>query len=468
MTVKAVSCVSGVPSQVSSETYIITPGPVVEVTIRLEGSISAADMDDAAKDTFKKSFAELINIAPELISLSVSNADARRRLLAVDLKMEILADSSDSAQKIQEDVQKADLGGIDLPPGATVGDITVRVNDPSKPKTTPSVQPPEEKKSNLPVIIASAVAGVVAVSLMLAFLLFYLRRKRFAQTDLKLVSVDSEPLPPSLEEPPSLQESPRSAEGDDAEEAALTVPETEEPRELAWADLTNALSSMQFLSSDLVTAPYAAPQPMEPMVADGGLTGGALLNPGQLHSNSASVISLTRAEVEERLMFTGTQSTSISPRAPKEPQPSASVLQSPGYRSKEEIRRAGQAELAEMRDETDAGSRQISMKPAAGTGWGLELLLPGLLTGEPDPAQTPPRAMSLAAAGSRDSISPTRDISIDFPSEPASYQPVPRSPDTAAPQSTLWTTTASTARSDASSVKDRFKANLAKLKKFEK
>jgi len=300
MTVKAVSCVSGVPSQVSSETYIITPGPVVEVTIRLEGSISAADMDDAAKDTFKKSFAELINIAPELISLSVSNADARRRLLAVDLKMEILADSSDSAQKIQEDVQKADLGGIDLPPGATVGDITVRVNDPSKPKTTPSVQPPEEKKSNLPVIIASAVAGVVAVSLMLAFLLFYLRRKRFAQTDLKLVSVDSEPLPPSLEEPPSLQESPRSAEGDHAEEAALTVPETEEPRELAWADLTNALSSMQFLSSDLVTAPYAAPQPMEPMVADGGLTGGALLNPGQLHSNSASVISLTRAEVEER------------------------------------------------------------------------------------------------------------------------------------------------------------------------
>jgi hypothetical protein len=269
-TVKAVSCVSGVPSQVSSEAYVITPGPVVEVTIRLEGSISAADMNDAAKNTFKESFAKLIKVAPELITLSVRNA--RRKLLAVDLKMEILT------------------------PGAKIGDISVLINDPSKPPKTPSTTPAAEpeKKSNVVVIVAAAVGGVVAISLMLAILLFYLRRKTLTKTELKLVSVESVPFPPSLVEP--------KADDDDADQeapatAAPTTAEAQEPRKLKWSDLTEALST---LSSDLVSAPYAAPAPMEPKEDDGGLSGGALFTPGELHSNTASFISLTREEVEER------------------------------------------------------------------------------------------------------------------------------------------------------------------------
>ena len=293
-TVKAVSCVSGVPSQVSSEAYVITPGPVVEVTIRLEGSISAADMNDAAKNTFKESFAKLIKVAPELITLSVRNA--RRKLLAVDLKMEILTDSSGSAEKIQQAVQSADLKSIDLPPGAKIGDISVLINDPSKPPKTPSTTPAAEpeKKSNVVVIVAAAVGGVVAISLMLAILLFYLRRKTLTKTELKLVSVESVPFPPSLVEP--------KADDDDADQeapatAAPTTAEAQEPRTLKWSDLNEALST---LSSDLVSAPYAAPAPMEPKEDDGGLSGGALFTPGELHSNTASFISLTREEVEER------------------------------------------------------------------------------------------------------------------------------------------------------------------------
>ena len=297
--VKAVSCESGVPSQVSSEAYVITPGPVVEVTIRLEGSISAADMNDAAKNTFKKSFAKLIKVAPELIKLSVRNA--RRKLLAVDLKMEILTDSSSSAEKVQQAVQTADLKSIDLPPGAKISDISVLINDPSKPPKTPSTTPAAEpeKKSNVVVIIAAAIGGVVAISLMLALLLFYLRRVRLTKTELKLVSVESEPLPPSLVEP--------RADDDDADEeaptteapttAAPTTTEAEEPRTLKWSDLTEALSTM---SSDLVSAPYAAPAPMEVTGIDGGLPGGALFKPGHLPSNTASFISLTREELEER------------------------------------------------------------------------------------------------------------------------------------------------------------------------
>jgi hypothetical protein len=152
----------------------------------------------------------------------------------------------------------------------------------------------------------------------------------------------------------------------------------------------------------------------------------------------------------------------------------ASVPQSEDYSCKEAIRDAGRAEVAAMSGEKGTDSKHISVKPPASSGWGLdsglglELLLPGLSTARSaEPGQDPPptqtREMSPAVLQS------TLYESIRSQAASAGLQ---------SPQSTLYQSARSQAtsaglqspkRSDREiAAKDRFQANLAKLKKFQK
>ena len=102
---------------------------VVEISLRLEGSITAANLNEAAKDALVESFAQLIRhlVAPEMITLSVANA--RRRLLDVDVQFEVTTDSADSAGQIR-DIAQGNLSTLSVPAGATVSsDVSVAIAD---------------------------------------------------------------------------------------------------------------------------------------------------------------------------------------------------------------------------------------------------------------------------------------------------------------------------------------------------
>jgi len=439
-TAKAISCADGIASVVASETYVITPGPVVEVTFKIEGSLSAADMDDATQTAFLKSFAGVLRLSSERMSLSIG--DARRRLLAVDLTISILAKSSASAAEIKANVESADLSTVDLPDGATIGSISVVVKDPTqKTAQDPTLETPNR---SIVMIIAVAIGALVAVSLGAAFIFFYLRRKIVREKERSaklLLPVQLASVPPVTVLP-----SPSKALAVTGKEAAPQIEESviEESAEPNWSDLSEALNSMRFLSSDLVSAAYAVPEPIEP-----GIETDALFHREKFGSNSSnrsvSILAMDQNEVEERIMFS---------EAP-------SIPTTPGYRSSVDVRSAGRAELARMRGTEGVVPTNISTKPPS-SAWGLELLLPTIAwpQDQSDAALVPP------ASHQPDSLTSPREISIDFPEAQPAYHPVPPSPDMVAPQSSQFGT-AATVSSGHSVAKDRFKANLAKLKTFQ-
>jgi len=391
-----------------------------------------------------------------LITLTVS--DARRRLLAADLKLAIKANSPESADAIKASVLGADFSGA-LPPGASIGGINVLIDDPSKTTPAPSSQ---AEKSNLPLIIAAFIGSFVFVSLVAAVLFFYLRRRSLREKDIQLKgSTIGSPLVSAESGPPNLEE-----EVTDEDEADAQAETNQSPREPNWTDLKDTLSSMRFLSSDLVAASYAGPAPMEPITFEGQAAGGGLFNPDQFaHSNTVSVISLDQVEVEERLMMSADS-----------PAPSSRQWRS-NYKSSEAIRIAGRDEMARMRREDDIGAT----RPEASAGWGLNLLLPSI------PWETGVARQSDQATGAHS----TAHHSTSHPKTPASPAEisidVPPSPDKSAPQSPLYGTAMSSmygsasarsgpagsvrsgvsgATSSRQAVKDRFKANLAKLQQL--
>jgi len=432
-TAKAISCADGIASVVASEIYVITPGPIVEVTFKIEGPLSAADMDDATRTTFLKSFAGVLRLSSERMSLSIG--DARRRLLAVDLTISILANSLASAAEIKANVESADLSTVELPDGATIGSISVVVKDPKQKIAKDPT--PETPNRSIVAIIAVAIGAFVAVSLGAAFIFFYLRRKIVREKELsaKLLL----PVQPASVPPVTVLPSPSKALAVTGKEAAPKI--IEESAEPNWSDLSEALNSMRFLSSDLVSAAYAVPEPIEP-----GIEGDALFNREKFQSNSSvSILSMDQNEVEERIMFSEV----------------SSIPTTPGYRSSVDVRSAGRAELARMRGTEGWVPTNISTKPPS-SGWGLELLLPTIAW----PQDQSDAALVLPASHQPDSLTSPREISIDFPEAQPAYRPVPPSPDTVAPQSSQFGT-AATVSSGHSVAKDRFKANLAKLKTFQ-
>jgi hypothetical protein len=107
-TLAAVACVEDLSSPVTTEKYVIEPGPVVSVSFFLEGDVSASDLTESVKTKLVTSFAATLDMAPEQIS-AVEIADARRRLLAVKMSLDILAQDADSAKAIADNVKEADF-----------------------------------------------------------------------------------------------------------------------------------------------------------------------------------------------------------------------------------------------------------------------------------------------------------------------------------------------------------------------
>ena len=438
-------------------------------------------------------------------------------MLAVLVTMEILSNSSSSAQSLLSSVEGADLSGLDLPDGGSVGDVNVIISDPSatppptteseiravsstptpeatsapttapssgapasgasqatsgaSPATTPS---PPPGSSNLAIIIAVAAGSLIVVSVLGALALLYFKRRNLKEKDLaaKLISAEAEvePVHPSPDD---------VSEQEDVTASAEVALEPEEPQEPQWSDLSNVVSTMRFLSSDLV-ASYSTPAPMEPHVG-GHIEAGAGLFNAEDYSRSVSIISLDQTELEERMMFTGEQPVAPSPM--HSARNWSGLHSSKGFadhRSSEAVRAAGRAELERMkgRDVSTAprslrSSEEVatSEAPPKSSSWGLSLLLPTLpsIQWPEDGDQsttyiiTEQQDSGGASLGPMSSAAHLNDVAIDLGPLPSiqsdaltSYRPVPPSPDVIEPQSQQSSSVTSSA------VRDRFRANLAR------
>ena len=123
--IKARSCTDSGSSEVVTQLYQIEPGPLVVVSISLEGDVSAAELAGDARQSLLEAIAKILDVEQERIT-GVKISDARRRLLAVNADIGIVADSPAAADELSAKAKEADFSaaaaGI---PGARVGDITV-------------------------------------------------------------------------------------------------------------------------------------------------------------------------------------------------------------------------------------------------------------------------------------------------------------------------------------------------------
>jgi hypothetical protein len=110
ITVKAVACDKGYASAVVSETYVIARGPIVIVGLTIGGDVTASDIRKKS-DALLLTFAQSIGVQRERVALR-SVTDARRRLLAVSVDFEVLANSAENAGQLQETVKGADFSDV--------------------------------------------------------------------------------------------------------------------------------------------------------------------------------------------------------------------------------------------------------------------------------------------------------------------------------------------------------------------
>ena len=123
--IKAMTCTDGGSSVVITQSYQVEPGPLVVVSISLEGDVSAADVFGDAQQSLLGAVARTLDVEQERIT-NVRISDARRRLLAANAEVGIVADSPTAADELVAKAKVADFSaaaaGI---PGARVGGISV-------------------------------------------------------------------------------------------------------------------------------------------------------------------------------------------------------------------------------------------------------------------------------------------------------------------------------------------------------
>jgi hypothetical protein len=107
-TVTAISCRDGMGSTISAHRFEIYPGPVVQVKLDLKGPNLPADMNQQTKNAFLKVFAELIGIPVELASI-VSVKVERRFLLSLQLNIEVITNSEESAERVRGAIAALDF-----------------------------------------------------------------------------------------------------------------------------------------------------------------------------------------------------------------------------------------------------------------------------------------------------------------------------------------------------------------------
>jgi len=200
-TVKAVSCIDGNPSEICSRTFEIEQAFVVQMTVRLEGTIGSSDLSDDAKKKFLNGLADLIHVPAELMFIA-SVKDAKRRLFSVDLTVDVLANSDASAQQVKFDILKADVVGLissvlnGLGLQGLVSGISIDAIVLSPAKGTPAPAPEPEKKSNTGVIVGSVVGAIcfICVASSVTYHFLSLRSRKYLAEE----TMVTPPPPPAL------------------------------------------------------------------------------------------------------------------------------------------------------------------------------------------------------------------------------------------------------------------------------
>ena len=109
--IKAIACKGSRKSSISIESYELVPGPLLVVALQIEGDVSASDIQGDVKDRFISSFADAMGLQKERVYI-VTVADARRRLLAVNVEFGIAAKSDEDVSALKTSVEKADLSTV--------------------------------------------------------------------------------------------------------------------------------------------------------------------------------------------------------------------------------------------------------------------------------------------------------------------------------------------------------------------
>ena len=182
--VKAVACNQGVKSAQVVSRFEVAPGPIVTVSFRLDGDVSASDLVGAAKDAFLVAFARTIGITAQRIA-SFDIKDARRRLLAVDMTLGIVAASQSEADQLATDITGADLSNVASDAGlkgATVGGLQVSVQSADGEVFAPQPPSTASKESSFPMLaVVAASVGGISLCCLLAAGLLYVSRIRSAK-----------------------------------------------------------------------------------------------------------------------------------------------------------------------------------------------------------------------------------------------------------------------------------------------
>lgn len=196
--IMAVSCNGDMQSGVVTQQFEVVPGPVVMVTFKIEGSMSAADLTDDMKNAFVDALVEVLSISSRERIQDVSVKDARRRLLALDLSMGILTNGDPAAASLQDNINSADFGSLGVRAGwigASVGGVEVSVINPDGTTQTPATAPEEKEGSSVMIIVAGALGAVLGLTVVGAGT-FYLHRRSVAKMDLAAKEAQSSSLTP--------------------------------------------------------------------------------------------------------------------------------------------------------------------------------------------------------------------------------------------------------------------------------
>jgi hypothetical protein len=184
--VMATFCESGAASEISSHNFELGPGHMVQVTMTISGPISASNMNDKVKNDLLKALANRLVIAIDQMEI-LSIQDARRRLLAVQLTLALVANSATQAEEIKNSIASSDIGALLASLGFSnivVSDVQIEVKAPPTASGTPMSTTPEPKPktaSNVPVIVSAVVGSTLFLGITAAVLYFVLSRRRAKQ-----------------------------------------------------------------------------------------------------------------------------------------------------------------------------------------------------------------------------------------------------------------------------------------------
>ena len=131
--IRARSCRSTDQSDVLIQTYNIAPGPVVKAVFLFPGGVSASQID---LDDFTRQFSALADV-PKWRLLS-KKADAERRLLSARILLDILCNSTESANELAQAVRQTNWRSLSAGSRGVAG-VDVSVFDPNRETTSAPV-----------------------------------------------------------------------------------------------------------------------------------------------------------------------------------------------------------------------------------------------------------------------------------------------------------------------------------------